>query len=125
MALCLIELFLDTSFWRPLCKPPIEHVKPISYFTNNFNAVIVPKLKALLSLNLSSGNEQPQLYHMHPGSHGVGPLIWSLGLPALCGSDDAVDKSDKIHKVRPMFDRMLPLFPATRAPANNSASTRA
>ena len=55
-----------------------------------------------------------QLYPAHPWiqeSIGTRPLYRPLGLPALSGSDsEAMDKYDKIYKVRPMLDRMLPLF---------------
>ena len=123
-ALSFLELFLDADFWGLLCRQTnlraeqVKESKPASYYAKNFKPVAVPELKAFLGLRLQMEKcvIKPQ-YESYWKGAGHNFIAHTPGFIALWGflhlvdqTDEAVDKSDKIYKVRPMFDRMLPLF---------------
>ena len=132
-ALSFLELFLDADFWGLLCRQTnlraeqVKESKPASYYAKNFKPVAVPELKAFLGLRLQmekcvikpryesywQGAGHNFIAHT-PGFREVMECdrfiaLWGF-LHLVDQTDEAVDKSDKIYKVRPMLDRMLPLF---------------
>ena len=132
-ALSFLELFLDAHFWGLLCRQTnlqaeqVKQSKPASYYAKNFKPVAVPELKAFLGLRLQMEKcvikPQYESYWQGAGhnfiahTHGFREVMERDRFIALWGflhmvdqTDEAVDKSDKIYKVRPMLDRMLPLF---------------
>ena len=132
-ALSFLELFLDADFWGLLCcqtNLPAEQVKqskPASYYAKNFKPVAVPELKAFLGLRLQMEKcvikPHYESYWQRAGHNFIAHTpsfrevmerdrfiaLWGF-LHLVDQTDEAVDKSDKIYKVRPMLDRMLPLF---------------
>ena len=132
-ALSFLELFLDADFWGLLCRQTnlragqVKQSKPASYYAKNFKPVAVPELKAFLGLRLQMEkceiNPRYESYWqvashnfiVHtPGFREVMErdrfiALWGF-LHLVDQTDKAVDKSDKIYKVRPMLDRMLRLF---------------
>ena len=127
-ALSFLELFLDTDFWGLLCRQTnlraeqVKQSKPASYYTKNFKPVAVPELKAFLGLRLQmekcvikpryesywQGAGHNFIAHT-PGFREVMECdrfiaLWGF-LHLVDQTDEAVDKSGKIYKVR-----MLPLF---------------
>ena len=132
-ALSFLELFLDAHFWGLLCRQTnlraeqVKQSKPASYYAKNFKPVAVPELKAFLGLRLQMEKcvikPQYESYWQGAGhnfiahTHGFREVMERDRFIALWGflhlvnqTDEAVDKSDKIYKVRPMLDRMLPRF---------------
>ena len=131
-ALSFLELFLDADFWGLLCRQTnlrdeqVKQSKPASYYAKNFRPVAVPELKAFLGLRLQmekcvikpryesywQGAGHNFIAHT-PGFREVmerDRFIALWGFLHVDQTDEAVEKSDKIYKVRPMLDRMLPLF---------------
>ena len=131
-ALSFLELFLDADFWGLLCHQTnlraeqVKHSKLASYYAKNFKPVAIPELKAFLGLRLQmekcvikpryesylQGAGHNFIAHT-PGFREVMErdrfiALWGF-LHLVDQTDEAVDKSDKIYKVRPMLDRMLPL----------------
>ena len=107
--------------------PPNKPASRASYYAKNFKPVAVPELKAFLCLRLQmekcvirpqyesywQGAGHNFIVHI-PGfrevmEHDCFIALWDL-LHLVNQMEEAVDKSDKIYKVRPMLDRMLPLF---------------
>ena len=110
---------------KQTCEP--SRTKPASYYAKNFKPVAVPELKAFLGLRLQmekcvikpryesywQGAGHKFIAHT-PGFREVMErdrfiALWGF-LHLVDQTDEAVDKSDKIYKVNPMLDRMLPLF---------------
>ena len=104
-----------------------QAIQAASYYAKNFNPVAVPELKAFLCLRLQMEKcvirPQYETYWQGAGhnfivhtpgfrevmEHDCFIALWDL-LHLVNQMDKAMDKSDKIYKVRPMLDRMLPLF---------------
>ena len=105
----------------------VKQAKPTSYYTKNIKPIAVPELKAFLGLSLQiekcvikpqyesywQGASHNFIAHT-PGFREVMErdrfiAIWGF-LHLVNQKDEAVDKSDKIYKVRPMLYRMLHLF---------------
>ena len=132
-ALSFLELFLDADFCGLLCRQTnlraeqVKQSKPASYYAMNFKPVAVPELKVFLGLRLQmekcvikpwyesywKGAGHNFIAHT-PGFREVMErdrfiALWG-SLHLVDQTDEAVDKSDKMYKVRPMLDRMLPLF---------------
>ena len=125
--------FLDADFWGLLCRQTnlraeqVKQSKPASYYAKNFKPVAVPELKAFLCLRLQMEKciIRPQYESYWQGAghnfivhtpgfrevmeHDCFIALWDL-LHLVNQMEEAMDKSDKIYKVRPMLDRMLPLF---------------
>ena len=132
-ALSFLELFLDADFWGLLCRQAnlraeqVKQSKPASYYTKNFRPVAVPELKAFLGLSLQMEKcvikPRYESYYQGAGHNFIAHTpgfrevmerdrfiaLWGF-LHLVDQMDEAVDKSNKIYKVRPMLDRMLPLF---------------
>ena len=134
-ALSFLELFLDADFWGLLCRQTnvraeqVKHPKPTSYYPKKFKPVAVPVLKAFLGLRLQmekcviKPRYESYMYWQGAGHNFIAHTpgfrevmerdrfiaLWGF-LHLVDQTDEAVDKSDKIYKVRPMLDRILPLF---------------
>ena len=132
-ALSFLELFLDADFWGLLCHQTnlraeqVKQSKPASYYAKNFKPIAVPELKAFLGLRLQMEKcvikPRYESYWQGAGYNFIAHTscfrevierdrfiaLWGF-LHLVDQTDEAVDKSDKIYKVRPMLDRMLPLF---------------
>ena len=129
-ALSFLELFLDADFWGLLCRQTnlraeqVKQSKPASYYAKNFKPVAVPELKAFLGLRLQMEKcvIKPR-YESYWQGAGHNFIVHTPGFRevmerdrfiALWGFLHLVDQTDeavdKIYKVRPMLDRMLPLF---------------
>ena len=132
-ALSFLELFLDADFWGLLCRQTnlraeqVKESKPASYYAKNFKPVAVPELKAFLGLRLQMEKclikPRYESYWQGAGHNFIAHTpgfrevmerdrfiaLWGF-LHLVDQTDEAVDKSDKIYKVRPMLNRMLPLF---------------
>ena len=132
-ALSFLELFLDADFWGLLCRQTnlraeqVKQSKPASYYARNFRPIAVPELKAFLGLRLQMEKcvikPRYESYWQGAGHNFIAHTpgfrevmerdrfiaLWGF-LHLVDQTDEAVDKSDKIYKVRPMLDRMLPLF---------------
>ena len=121
-ALSFLELFLDADFWGLLRAEQVNQSKPASYYAKNFKPVAVPELKAFLGLRLQmekcvikpryesywqGAGHTPGFREVMEGDRFI--ALWGF-LHLVDQTDEAVDKSDKIYKVRPMLDKMLPLF---------------
>ena len=92
---------------------------PASYYAKNFKPVAVPELRAFLGLRLQMEKcvikpryksywqgGWPQVHHAHPRfqSHRTRPLHHPLGFLHLVDqTDQAVDKSDMIYRMLPLF----------------------
>ena len=147
-ALSFLELFLDADFWGLLCRQTnlraeqVKQSKPASYYAKNFKPVAVPELKAFLRLRLQMEKclikPRYESYWQGAGHNFIAHTpgfrevmerdrfiaLWGC-LHLVDQTDEAVDKSDKTYKVRPMLDRMLPLFHRYYSPASPSSSTYA
>ena len=132
-ALSFLELFLNEDFWGLLCRQTnlgaeqVKQSKHASYYAKNFKPVPVPELKAFLGLRLQMKKcvikPRYESYWQGAGhnfiSHTPGfrevmerdrfIALWGF-LHLVDQTEEAMDKSDKIYKVRPMLNRMLPLF---------------
>ena len=126
-----LNLFLDDEFWDNLTNQTNNRAqqkkrdKP-NYYTKNFSDVEVRDMKAFLGLRLTmeySGIVKPRfedyfrennfLLNM-PGFRDVMPrdqfmAIWGF-LHIVDEEDRTIDKEDKIYKVRPMLNHILPRF---------------
>ena len=132
-ALSFPELFLDADFWGLLCHQTnlraeqVKQSKPASYYAKNFKPIAVPELKAFLGIRLQMEKcvIKPWYESYWQGAghnfiahtpifrevmeHDTFIALWGF-LHLVDQTDEAVDKSDKIYKVRPMLNRMLPHF---------------
>ena len=132
-ALSFLELFLDANFWGLLClqtnlrAEQVKESKPALYYAKNFKPVAVAELKAFLGLRLQMEKcvikPRYESYWQGAGHNFIAHTpgfrevmerdrfiaLWGF-LHLVDQTDEAVDKSDKIYKVRLMLDRMLPLF---------------
>ena len=132
-ALSFLELFLDADFWGLLCcqtnlrAEQVKQSKPASYYAKNFKPVAVPELKEFLGLRFQMEKcvikHRYESYWQGAGHNFIAHTpsfrevmerdrfisLWGF-LHLVDQTDEAVDKSDNIYKVRPMLDRKLPLF---------------
>ena len=134
---------LRRRFLRVVCRQTklraeqVKQSKPASYYAKNFKPVAVTELKAFLGLRLqmekcvikpryeSYWQEAGHNFITHtPGFREVMECdhfiaLWGF-LHLVDQTDEAVDKSDKIYKVRPMLNRMLPLFHRYYSPCRHT-----
>ena len=126
-ALSFLELFLDADFWGLLCRQTnlraeqVKQSKPASYYAKNFRPVAVSELR--LQMEKCVIKSRYESYWQGAGHNFIAHTpgfrevmerdrfiaLWGF-LHLVDQTDKAMDKSNKIYKVRPMLDRMLPLF---------------
>ena len=128
-----LALFLDNDFWELLCMQKNlrarqdKEAKPTAYYAKSFKAIEQHEMKAFVALRLQMENSviKPRYedYWRGPGKNFISCTtgfrevmdrdrflgIWTY-LHLVDEQDDSVDKTDKIYKVRPMLQMMLPKF---------------
>ena len=103
----------------------VKQSKPASYYAKNFKPIAVIEMKDFFGLLMEKCVINPR-YESHWQGAGNNFISHSPGFREVMERDrfialwsflhlvhqkvKAVDKSDKIYKVKPMLDRMLPLF---------------
>ena len=128
-----LDLFLDNDFWELLCSQTSLRAeqeredKLTSYYAKSFKPVAKDEMKAFVALRLQMENSvvKPRYENYWQGSGknfmtctpGFRDVmdrdrflaIWTY-LHLVDERDATVDKADKIYKVRPMLDILLPKF---------------
>ena len=128
-----LDLFLDNDFWELLCSQTSLRAeqeredKPTSCYATSFKPVAKDEMKAFVALRLQMENSvvKPRYENYWQGSvrnfmtctPGFRDVmdrdrflaIWTY-LHLVDERDATVDKADKIYKVRPMLDILLPKF---------------
>ena len=128
-----LNLFLDGEFWDLLCTntnlyaAQVKALHPNRYYAKSYKSASVPEMKAFVGLRLMMEKtvvkpryenywqgEAHNFMSFTPGFRDVmerDPFLalWTF-LHLVDQQDPNIDKSDKIYKVRPMLDVLLPRF---------------
>lgn len=137
-ALDFLSLFLDDEFWANMCGQTnrrarqLKEAKPDFYYTKNFREVDVQEMKAFIGLRLTMESTIKPRYADYWTSEGTNFLsetpgfrkvmerdrflaVWTC-LHLVDELDPNTDKTDKLYKVRPMLNLLLPRFRYFYAP---------
>ncbi|KAK6177155.1 hypothetical protein SNE40_015314 [Patella caerulea] len=128
-----LNIFLNEDFWHMLCQQTNLRAqqtklnKPNAYYAKSYKAVDTKEMKAFLGLRLQMETSviKPRYEHYWKGSGknfvastpGFREVmerdrflaLWSF-LHLVDETDPDLDKTDKIYKIRPMLDIILPKF---------------
>ena len=126
-----LNLFLDGEFWELLCTnlyaAQVKALHPNRYYAKSYKSASVPEMKAFVGLRLMMEKtvvkpwyenywkgEAHNFMSFSPGFRDVMErdrflVLWTF-LHLVDQQDPNINKSDKIYKVRPMLEVLLPRF---------------